>query len=135
MGVVKNKKNLISEGLQFHINENIPISTNIYRRGSSKYFELFNEARELHDDGIIELNHEIDEMYIKELEVGKWAQYEGQMVPLDYPFLLEDYYLEDDTIAEAEYQGKKVKLGKAGVRRAGKGKAVVFVNSGKKDKK
>tara|TARA_B100001989_G_scaffold226813_1_gene182641 strand:- start:1010 stop:1639 length:630 start_codon:yes stop_codon:yes gene_type:complete len=133
--VVSDKKNLISEGLQFHIKENIPISTSIYRRGSSKYFELFNEARFLYNEGAIELTHEIDEMYIKELEVGKWAQYEGQMVPLDYPFLLEDYELENDTIAEAEYQGKKVKLGKAGVKRAGKGKAVVFVNSGKKDKK
>lgn len=132
--VVKNKKNLISEGLRFHIDENIPISTNIYRRGSSKYFELFNEARSLYSEGVIELIHEIDKMYIKELEVGKWAYYEGEMVPLDYPFLLEDYELEEDTIAEAEYQGKKVTLGKSGVKRAGNGKAVVFVNSGKKDK-
>lgn len=132
--VVKNKKNLISEGLRFHIDENIPISTNIYRRGSSKYFELFNEARSLYSEGVIELIHEIDKLYIKELEVGKWAYYEGEMVPLDYPFLLEDYELEEDTIAEAEYQGKKVTLGKSGVKRAGNGKAVVFVNSGKKDK-
>ena len=114
--VVKNKDNLISEGLKFHINENIPISINIYRRGSTKYFQLFNEARELYNDGVIKLNHEIDEMYINELEVGKWAMYEGQMVPLDYPFLLDDYYREDDMIAEAEYQGKKVKLGKKGIK-------------------
>lgn len=132
--VVKNKKHLMSEGLQFHIDENIPISTNIYRKGSSKYFDLFNEARELHIAGIIELNHEIDKMHINELEVGKWAKYEGKMVPLDHPFLLEDYELENDTIAEANYQGKKVKLGKAGVKRAGDGKAVVYVNSGKKNK-
>lgn len=132
--VVNNKKHLISEGLQFHIDENIPISINIYRKGSSKYFELFNEARTLHAAGIIELHHAIDKMYINELEVGKWAQYEGQMVPLDYPFLLDTYSLKNDTIAEAEYQGKKVTLGKAGVKRVGKGKAVVYVNSGKKNK-
>jgi len=132
--VVNTKNFLISEGLKFHINENIPISVNVYRRGSNKYFQLFNEARELYNDGVIKLNHEIDEMYIKELEVGKWAKYEGQMVPLDYPFLLEDYYHEDDMIAEAEYQGKKVKLGKKGIKRAGEGKAIVYVNSGKKNK-
>lgn len=132
--VVKSEKNLISEGLKFHMHENIPISTNIYRRGSHKYFSLLNEARKLYREGVIELHHEIDKMYIEELQVGEWAMYEGQMVPLDYPFLLEDYRLENDTIAEAEYQGKKVKLGKAGVRRAGNGKAVVFVNSGKKNK-
>ena len=52
--VVSDKKNLISEVLQFHIKENIPISTSIYRRGSSKYFELFNEARFLYNEGAIE---------------------------------------------------------------------------------
>ena len=61
--VVRDKKHLISEGLRFHIDENIPISTNIYRRGSSKYFELFNEARSLYNEGVIELIHEIDKMY------------------------------------------------------------------------
>lgn len=132
--VVKNESKLLSEGLKFHMQENIPISTNIYRRGSHKYFSLLNEARKLYNEGSIELHHEIDKMYIQELQVGEWAMYEGQMVPLDYPFLLEDYALENDTIAEAEYQGKKVKLGKAGVKRAGDGKAVVFVNSGKKNK-
>ena len=73
-------------------------------------------------------------MYIKELDIGKWAVYKEKIVPLDYPFLLEEYELENDTIAEAMYKGKKVKLGKAGVKRAGKGKAIVYVNSGKKNK-
>ena len=41
----KNTTSLLSEGLRFHINENIPISTNIYRRGSVEYFNLFNEAQ------------------------------------------------------------------------------------------
>lgn len=131
--VLSNKSNVISEGLRFHINENIPISTNIYRRGSDKYFGLFNEARQMYDEGIIDLKHEIDKMYISELDVGKWALYNGEMVPLDFPFLLEEHE-DNDTIAEAMYKGKKVKLGKAGVKRAGKGKAVVYVNSGKKNK-
>ena len=131
--VLSNKNNLISEGLKFHINENIPISTNIYRRGSLKYFDLFNEARQMYSEGIIDLKHEIDKMYINELDVGKWALYNGEMVPLDFPFLLEEYE-DNDTIAEAVYKGKKVKLGKAGVKRIGNGKAVVYVNSGKKTK-
>tara|TARA_E500000331_G_scaffold337432_1_gene365531 strand:- start:1389 stop:2015 length:627 start_codon:yes stop_codon:yes gene_type:complete len=131
--VLSNKKNILSEGLKFHIRENIPVSTNIYRRGSDKYFDLFNEARQMYNDGVIELNHAIDKMYISELDVGKWALYNGNMVPLDFPFLLEEHE-ENDTIAEAMYKGKKVKLGKAGVKRIGKGKAVVYVNSGKKNK-
>lgn len=131
--VLSNKKNILSEGLKFHISENIPISTNIYRRGSDKYFDLFNEARQMYNEGVIELNHSIDKMYISELDVGKWAVYRGNMVPLDFPFLLEEHE-ENDTIAEATYKGKKVKLGKAGIKRIGKGKAVVYVDSGKRNK-
>ena len=131
--VLSSKNNILSEGLRFHINENIPISTNIYRRGSDKYFDLFNEARQMYNEGIIDLKHEIDKMYISELDVGKWALYNGKMVPLDFPFLLEEHE-DNDTIAEAMYKGKKVKLGKAGVKRVGNGKAVVYVNSGKKNK-
>ena len=131
--VLSNKKNILSEGLKFHIKENIPISTNIYRRGSDKYFDLFNEARQMYNEGVIELNHSIDKMYISELDVGKWAVYRGNMVPLDFPFLLEEHE-ENDTIAEAMYKGKKVKLGKAGIKRIGKGKAVVYVDSGKRNK-
>tara|TARA_R100000030_G_C3238064_1_gene119969 strand:+ start:251 stop:862 length:612 start_codon:yes stop_codon:yes gene_type:complete len=123
----KNTTNLLSEGLRFHINENIPISTNIYRPGSQKYFSLFNEARSLYNAGKIDLHHDIDKMYIKELDIGEWAEYNGQMVPLDYPMLIEE------SLYEAKYKGKEVKLGKAGARRVKgkKGRAEVFV----KDKK
>jgi len=127
--VISNKKNMISEGLRFHINENIPISTNIYRRGSEKYFELFKEARQLYNEGVIELNHEIDKMYIKDLEIGEYGIYEGVEVPIDYPM-----YEEEHLVFEAMYKGKKVKIGKAGAKRIGKGKACVYVYTGKKDK-
>lgn len=126
----KNTFQLISEGLMFHINENIPISTNIYRPGSQKYFSLFNEARSLYNEGKIELHHDIDKMYIKELDIGEWAEYNGKIVPLDYPMLIED------SLYEAKYKGKEVKLGKAGARRVKgkKGKAEVFVRDPKTKK-
>ena len=126
----KNTTSLLSEGLRFHINENIPISTNIYRPGSQKYFSLFNEARSLYNAGKIDLHHDIDKMYIKELNIGEWAEYAGQMVPLDFPMLIEE------SLYEAKYKGKKVKLGKAGARRVKgkKGKAEVFVRDPKTKK-
>jgi len=128
--VISNKNNMISEGLRFHINENIPISTNIYRSGSEKYFELFREARQLYNEGVIELNHEIDKMHIKDLEIGEYGIYEGVEVPLDYPMLIEE------SLYEAKYKGKEVKLGKAGARRVKgkKGKAEVFVRDPKTKK-
>ena len=126
----KEEKSLMSEGLRFHINENIPISTNIYRSGSEKYFELFNEARKMYHEGKIELNHDIDKMYIKELDIGEWDEYNGQLVPLDYPMLIEE------SLYEAKYKGREVKLGKAGARRVKgkKGRAEVFVRDDKTKK-
>jgi len=109
-------KTVISEGLRFHINENIPISTNIYRPGSKKYFELFNEARKLYNEGKIDLEHEIDKMYITEMDIGEWDYYKGEIVPLDFPMMMNE-----EIIAEAKYKGKEVKLGIKGVRRV-KGK-------------
>ena len=127
--VINNKKTMLSEGLNFHIKENIPISTNIYRRGSEKYFELFKEARQLYNEGVIELNHDIDKMYIQELEIGEYGLYEGNLVPIDYPM-----YEDELLVFEAMYKGKKVKIGKAGVKRVGDGKACVYVYTVKKNK-
>jgi hypothetical protein len=127
--IIKNEeKSLMSEGLKFHINENIPISTNIYRPGSTRYFNLFTEARKLHAEGKIILEHEIDKMYIAEMEIGEFGVYEGQIVPLDYPIMEGN----EEHLNEAIYKGKKVKLDKP--KRSGKGRAYVYVNSGKKTK-
>ena len=38
---------LISEELQYHLENDIPVSENVFRPGSQKYFNLINEAREL----------------------------------------------------------------------------------------
>ena len=126
-----NEKQIISEGLQFHIKENIPISTNVYRRGSINYFELLNETRDLYNKGLIDLNHDIDKMYITELDVGEWDYYNGNLVPLDYPMMLNE-----ENLVEAKYKGKKVRLGKKGVRRVKgkKGRAEVFVRDPKTGK-
>jgi len=127
----EDQPNLMSEGLRFHINENIPISTNIYRSGSERYFDLFNEARALYNDGKIILEHEIDKMYIQELDIGEWDYYQETLVPLDFPMMIEE-----DVIIEAKYKGRKVTLGKKGARRVKgkKGKAEVFVRDPKTKK-
>ena len=127
----KEEKSLISEGLQFHINENIPISTNIYRPGSEKYFELFTEARKLYNEGKIELEHEIDKMYITEMDIGEWDYYRGELVPLDFPMMMDE-----NVMTEAKYKGRKVTLGIKGVRRVKgkKGRAEAFTRDPKTGK-
>lgn len=78
----------ISEGLQYMKENNISLSENVYRYGSEKFFETINEARELYTEGKIELN-EIDQELIR-TNIGEFAQYNNETVPLDLPLYEED---------------------------------------------
>lgn len=89
-------KNTISEDLQYHIDNNIPLSENMFRTGSPKYFDVINEARKLKEKGLYE--NELDNE-ILDSDLGKFFIYEGERLPLDFPM-----------VNEAEYKGKKVKL-------------------------
>ena len=114
---IKNKP-LISEDLQYHIDNNIPISQNVFRPGSEKYFTLVEEARKLKDLGYY--TNEEDE-HLLETDLGKFFIYEGERLPLDYPM-----------INEAEYQGKNVELGKP--KKGGSKKWYVYVKNPKTGK-
>ena len=116
---------LLSEGLQYHIKNNIPISENIYRMGSKNYFSLFLEARSLYKKNKIFLKEENDIWLLENTEIGKFDYYNGRRVPLDYPFEL--------VMTEAEYRGKKVKLNKP--KRSTDGKKKFYVYTKKPAKK
>ena len=81
--------NLLSEGLKFHLNNNIRLNENIFRPGSDKYFELFAEVRQLSKNGLYKLD-ENEKYWINETDIGEFALYEGQKVPLDFPMPLEE---------------------------------------------
>ena len=79
---------ILSEGLNYHLENNIPLYENIYQYGSEKYFTLLNEARKLYSRGMLDLNEE-DEDLIR-TNIGAFGMYEGKRVPLDFPMLDED---------------------------------------------
>ena len=81
--------NLLSEGLKFHLNNKIRVNANIFRPGSDKYFELFAEVRELSKNGLYKLD-ENEKYWINETDIGEFALYEGQKVPLDFPLPLDE---------------------------------------------
>ena len=81
--------NLLSEGLKFHLNNNIRLNENIFRPGSDKYFELFAEVRKLSKNGLYKLD-ENEKYWINETDIGEFALYEGQKVPLDFPLPLDE---------------------------------------------
>ena len=97
-------KSLLSEGLQYHIDKQIPLFETVYRIGSDKHLSLIKEARKMYSRNVIDLCEE-DEGLIK-THLGEFALYEGESVPLDLPMLNEGGA---DTAWEDE-EGNKVTL-------------------------
>jgi hypothetical protein len=93
-------KEILSEGLKYHIDNNKPLTEHLYRAGSRAYFDLFAEARSLYSRGILEVKEGDDLAILTETDLGHYGIFEGKKVPLDFP------------IEEAEYKGREVKLNK-----------------------
>lgn len=96
----------LSEGLQYHLDKQIPLMESVYRIESEAWIALVNEARDLWEYNIIDLDD--DDLFLIHTDAGKTGIYEGETVLLDVPF----YSGEDDEIDEAEYRGRKVDLNK-----------------------
>jgi len=114
-------KSLLSEGLQYHIDKQIPLFESVYRIGSEKHLSLIKEARKMYSRGVIDLCED-DEHLIK-THLGEFGLYEGESVPLDLPML------EEIEVTEAEYKGKDVQLNKP--KRGGSKKFYVYVKDPK----
>jgi len=74
----------ISENLKYHIDNNIPVLENVFRPHSEAFYNLIKEARELFDDGKIEVCN-LDQELFETTDLGHFGVYEGQTVPLDLP--------------------------------------------------
>ena len=75
-------ESMISENLQYHIQNNISVTENIFRYGSDYYFELLKECRNLFDKGDIEL-FDTDKELFEGSDIGRFGYFEGELVPLD----------------------------------------------------
>jgi len=95
----------VSEELQYHIENGLTLSNNVFKVYSEKYFDLINEVRDLWMHNLIQLNEEDEEIVLS--DIGRIGLYEGKMVYLDAP--IEDN-LED--LNEAKYKGRTVTLNK-----------------------
>ena len=92
-----------SESLSYHLVNSMPITENVFRPGSKQFFSILEEARNLFDEGILELNG-IDKELYETTEIGNFGTFNGVRVPLDIPMEIEE------ELNEAEYHGKEVKL-------------------------
>lgn len=117
-----NEHKSISENLQYHLDNNKPITENIFRPGSEAFYQIIKEARQLFENGGVELC-DIDKEIFESTEIGKFTMFNGELVPLDLPM---EYIHE---LNEAEYKGKKVKLNHP--MRGGSKKYYVYVKTPK----
>ena len=98
-------KTKVSDNLKYHLDNELSLNENKFKVYSQSYFDLINEVRDLFLDGLIDLNESDIEMIKSDL--GKSVILEnGERVYLEVPMI------EDDFLNEAEYQGRKVQLGK-----------------------
>lgn len=112
-----------SEGLKYHLNNDRPLTENVYRVYSDKFFQLFNEARNLYNTGLLEVCG-YDEELLK-TDIGQTGIYEGEEVYLDVPFVDG----EEDYLVEAKHRGRNVKLNKPFRTPGGPKKFAVYVKS------
>ena len=99
--VLSNYDVMISEGLQYHLDNQIPLNENVYRYGSEEYFNLINEVRSLHKESNIDLSI-MDEELVKQ-SIGDKGVYEGKDVWLNFP-------MEEVRLYEAKHNGREVSL-------------------------
>ena len=94
-------REILSEGLQYHIDNKKPLTEHVYRAGSQAYFNMWSEARALYVRGILDFYGD-DLAILTETHLGEFGIYEGKKVPLDFIF-------EEETVEEIKLSGEGVK--------------------------
>jgi hypothetical protein len=118
-------REILSEGLKYHLDNKKPLTEHVYRAGSQAYFNLWAEARSLYSRGI--LNFTGDDLEIlTETNLGEFAIYENKKVPLDYIFEEIEEELDE---AKSKPKKKNPPIGKP--MRGGSKKFYVYVRNPK----
>ena len=87
----------MTENMQYHVINKLPITENTFRYGSEAFLNLWAEARKLHEQKAIFLNDE-DKELVTETDLGKFGMFENKKVPLD--LLMEEDF--DSTLGSEE---------------------------------
>jgi hypothetical protein len=121
-------REILSEGLKYHIDNKKPLTEHVYRAGSTNYFNLWAEARTLYTRGILDFSGD-DLEILTETHLGEFGIYEGKKVPLD--FIMEA--IEEELDEAAKPKKKTPPIGKP--KRGGSKKFYVYVRDKGKIKK
>ena len=91
-------KQILSENLQYHVHNKLPLTENTFRYGSRSFLNLWQEARYLYLREIINVS-ETDQEILTETNLGEYGIFEGEKVSLDLPM--------EESIDEATKKKKK----------------------------
>lgn len=97
--------------LEYHIKKGIPLNENVFRVGSKSYYELFQQAREQTAKGKY-IPEGVDKFLLEQTDIGEYAVYEGQNVPLDCPLMEVEEGFAADTVKAVKLLHKYSKTGK-----------------------
>jgi len=97
----KAPKQILSENLQYHVQNKLPLTENTFRYGSESFLNLWQEARYLYLREIIHVNDD-DKEILEETDLGNYGMYEGKKVPLGLPM--------ENVVNESFNIGDKVKF-------------------------
>ena len=117
-------REILSEGLQYHIDNKKPLTEHVYRAGSTNYFHLWAEARSLYTRGILDFSGD-DLEILTETQLGEFGVYEGKKVPLDF-------IMEGELEEASKTKKKDPPIGKP--KRGGSKKFYVYVRNPKTKK-
>ena len=121
-----NEPTKVSKNLAYHLDNGISLGESVFRYGSDNFKALVKEVKKLKENNLITLN-ENDEFIVEDYDNGFVMINEGK-VTLNTIF----EELDINQLNEAEYQGKKVELGKP--KRGGSKKFYVYVRNPKNGK-
>ena len=117
----------VSDNLQYHLENKIPLSENVFRIYSESYFNLINEVRALYENGLIELTE--DDKWLVESDLGKRVRLKnGDIIYLDAPIYEDEVY---EVMTEAKHHGKNVRLNSPFRTPGGPKKFAVYVKTPK----
>jgi len=74
----------LEEAVQYHLDNKISFTENVFRPGSDMFFQMIGEAKRLYTEG----NYTPADEWEKDMlnsDIGEIAEFEGQTVVLDYP--------------------------------------------------
>ena len=87
-------KQILSEGLKYHMDNALPLTEHVFRAGSTEYFNLWAEARALYARNILEVQGD-DLEVLTETDLGNFGMFEGKKVPLDFPIELTEEEIDE----------------------------------------